>query len=326
MPNYNNAPFLKEAIDSILNQTFTNFHFLIVDDGSTDNSVDIIKQYNDPRITLIQKEKNSGIVDTLNIGLERIESTYIVRMDGDDISTPDRLMILYNFMEENPEIGVCGSQIMHFGNENIRTNYYLEKDKIKSQLIFNNPVGHATAIIRTKLIHQHHFSYRNKYPYMEDYDLFLRMKNQTVFANIDRVLYYYRLLNHNSTLKNKDTLFQRKKNIFSDVLSELQIPATEENLTKHLEFFVSSSISFPIRDYRRWIDYLIQQNQKNAIYPHHAFIELLEEKWTHFFFKVSALPIGKSFTYFFISKKIRANHLLYLLKCKINRWKNKDKT
>src|SRR3954469_1580225 len=126
MPNYNNAPFLKEAIDSILNQTFTNFHFLIVDDGSTDNSVDIIKQYNDPRITLIQKEKNSGIVDTLNIGLERIESTYIVRMDGDDISTPDRLMILYNFMEENPEIGVRGSQIMHFGNENIRTNYYLE--------------------------------------------------------------------------------------------------------------------------------------------------------------------------------------------------------
>src|SRR5882757_5790861 len=105
MPNYNNEPFLKDAIDSVLNQTFTNFVFIIVDDGSTDRSVEIIKSYADKRIVFIEKENNSGIVDTLNIGLAQITSTYFIRMDGDDISTNDRFSILYQFMESNPDIG-----------------------------------------------------------------------------------------------------------------------------------------------------------------------------------------------------------------------------
>jgi len=115
IPNYNNSSFLKECLDSIKEQTFSDFNILIVDDASTDDSTDIIECYDDSRITLIKKKENSGIIETLNIGLELIQSEYIIRMDGDDTMDKERVEKLVAFMDENEEIGVCGSSIKHFG-------------------------------------------------------------------------------------------------------------------------------------------------------------------------------------------------------------------
>lgn len=317
MPNYNNALFLKEAIDSILQQTFTNFIFLIVDDGSTDNSIEIITSYSDPRIRLIKKEKNSGIVDALNLGLKQIETKYLVRMDGDDISTPDRLEVLFNFMEQRPEVDICGSQMRIFGHENIVTNYEIDPGRIRSQLIYNTPVSHASSIIKTSILTSNRIFYRKEHPYMEDYDLFFRLKDKVLFANIDRILYHYRILSHNSTIKNRDTLFKRKKAMFKDVLSELDIATTEENLTKHLECFVDPHVSFPIKAYQDWLNTLVIQNRQKCIYPQEALKAILHEKWEQFFFKVVPLPVHKSIQYFMLSKTVNLKQLLYLVKYKI---------
>ena len=230
MPNYNNERFLKEAIDSILKQTFINFTFLIVDDGSTDKSVEIIKGYNDPRIVLIQKEQNSGIVDALNIGIKQINSNYLVRMDGDDISLPQRIQTLTDFMEKNPTVGVCSSQMKLFGNDHQITNYYLESDALKAQLIFNSGLSHPCSIFRTSVLKEHHFQYHHTHPYMEDYDLFYRMKDHTTFANINQVLYHYRLSAHNSTVKNQNTALDRKRGLYKYILTDLQIEPTTKNI------------------------------------------------------------------------------------------------
>jgi glycosyltransferase involved in cell wall biosynthesis len=319
MPNYNNELFLKEAIDSILQQTFTNFTFLIVDDGSTDRSVEIITTYTDPRIVLIRKEKNSGIVDALNIGLKQIETKYIVRMDGDDISTPDRIETLFNFMEQHPEIGACGSQIQYFGNENHRSGYHLNNDKLTALLIYSTGVGHATSIFRTTILKQQHLLYRKDPPYMEDYDLFFRLKKNTEFANIDKVLYNYRILKHNSTVANNHTRFDRYRDMYKRILSELKIEPSEKNLELHLEFFIKPTLSFEMKEYKKWMVYLISQNEKAQLYSEKALAEILEEKWEHFFFKVVPLPINKTLQYFFISRKIKLNHLSYFLKYKLNK-------
>lgn len=319
MPNYNNAPFLKEAIDSILNQTFKNFILLIVDDGSTDNGVDIIKTYSDNRIQLIIKEQNSGIVDTLNIGLNHITTNYFMRMDGDDISAPNRMQLLYDFMEKNPTIGACGSNMIHFGTSNHVTNYSLNPHKIKARLIFNGGLSHAGSIFRTNIFKKNNIFYSNDHPYMEDYHLFLTLKNHTDFANIPDVLYHYRLLSHNSSIKNHHTLLIRYKEIYKKILSELRIELTDKNVNLHLEFFLGNQLSFKIKEYKNWMKLLISQNKKYNILPHTALIEVLKERWENeFFFKLVPLPLSKTLTYFILSKKIKWSHVSYFLKCKIN--------
>jgi glycosyltransferase involved in cell wall biosynthesis len=319
MPNYNNEPFLKEAIDSILKQTFTNFIFLIIDDGSTDKSVEIIKSYIDKRIVLIEKNNNSGIVDALNIGLAETTTKYFIRMDGDDISSIDRFNILYEFMENNPEIGVCGSDIKTFGNSNELWKNSPDKDKSKARLIFNNGVGHASAIFRTEILKNHSINYSNKHPYMEDYDLFSRLKIHTEFANVNNELYHYRILEHNSTIKNIHTRFDRYRNIYIDILSELNIDPSKENIEKHLEFFIKPTLSFNINEYKQWVDNLLFNNKKYGVYPQKALEEIINERWQQFFFKIVPMSVGKVILYFFISKKIQLNQLIYLMKYKINK-------
>jgi glycosyltransferase involved in cell wall biosynthesis len=319
MPNYNNGPFLKEAIDSILDQTYTDFIFIIIDDGSTDNSVELIKSYRDSRIKFIQKEKNSGIVDALNRGLEQVETKYIVRMDADDRSVPERLQILVDFMEKNPEVDICGSQMQFFGNAHNITNYYTDKNKLKAQLIYNSPVSHPTVIIRTQVLRAHSIFYRSVHPYMEDYDLFFRLKNVATFANIDKALYHYRLLTHNSTVKNYQTKLDRCRNFFKDVFAELDIEPNQKNMELHVEFFIHLSILSDAAEYRNWMNYLILQNKKKKIYPQKELEAILEEKWEQLFFKIVPLRVSKTVHYFYLTKKIKLNQLSYLLKFKVNK-------
>lgn len=320
MPNFNNAPFLREAIDSILNQTFSHFILLIVDDGSTDNGVEIIKSYTDKRIVLLQKEKNSGIVDTLNIGLASIETKYFIRMDGDDLSALNRIQLLYAFMESHPTVGACGSNMVHFGTANHTTNYSLDPDKIKARLIFNGGLSHAGSIFRTKIFKDNAVRYSNDHPYMEDYHLFLTLKNYTDFANIPDVLYHYRILEHNSSIKNHHTLLLRYREIYKNVLSELQIELTDKNIDLHLEFFLGNTLRFKVKDYKKWMETLLEQNEKHQVFPHTALTQIINERWENeFFFKLVPLPLSKTLTYFFLSKKIKWAHFSYLAKVKINK-------
>jgi len=130
MPVYNGEKYLNEAIDSILNQTYTNFEFLIINDGSTDRSVEIIKGYNDSRIKLIHNKKNMGLVYTLNRGLALALGKYIVRMDADDISLPNRFKLQLDFMEINTEVALCSGNAMSIvvvdmGKPNCTSNSYV---------------------------------------------------------------------------------------------------------------------------------------------------------------------------------------------------------
>src|SRR2546423_6687976 len=109
MPVYDVAKYLREAIDSILGQTFTDFEFIIIDDASTDRSAEIINSYNDPRIRFIQNEKNVGLIATLNRGLDLAYGEYLARMDQDDVSLPERLAKQVAFMETASDVAASGT-------------------------------------------------------------------------------------------------------------------------------------------------------------------------------------------------------------------------
>lgn len=202
MPVYNAQAYIKEAIDSILNQTYTNFEFIIINDGSLDNSVDIIRHYADPRIVFIDNQDNKGLVTVLNHGLDIAKGKYIARMDADDISLPNRLEKQVSFMERHSKVGVLGSWFHIFGGGFDRIETKLRYPTLKD-MIKTSPVGHPTAMFRKSVFDKYHVRYDDKWKYAEDYELWIRANKYTQIANLQEVLLEYRWSGDNVSNKHE---------------------------------------------------------------------------------------------------------------------------
>lgn len=197
MPVYNGESHLKEAIDSILNQTFTDFEFLIINDGSTDRSEEIILSYKDDRIRYIINEVNLGIVETLNKGLDIASRKYIVRMDADDVSMAHRFEKQVEFMESNPQIVASGSNIIKFNddinNQKDSSNVKLHNSDLKIQSLFFSAFWHPTMIISSDILKKNNLLYTSEYKHAEDKALWIDISNYGSMANIKDALVYYRV-------------------------------------------------------------------------------------------------------------------------------------
>ena len=209
MPVYNREKYLREAIDSILSQTFTDFEFLIVDDGSTDNSLEIINSYSDSRIRLIRNSANLGISKSLNIGLSESLGDYVARMDSDDISLPNRLQEQIEFLNQNPDITVLGSHMnfidMHGQNLehlNYLPSYSLSHQEIVYAMLYSIPFAHPSVIFkRLEVLKIGGYRLLKEWESVstEDYDLWLRVAARNYeLANLSEFLMHYR--NHPKSL------------------------------------------------------------------------------------------------------------------------------
>ena len=188
--------WLRESIKSILNQTFTDFEFIIINDNPERllNNI-LLNEYQrkDSRILIIKNEENIGLTKSLNKGLKRAKGKYIARMDGDDISYSERLKVQYLFMEENQTIGVCGTYIEVFGNQNrYDKSLFIESDIIKSSLIYKSPFAHPSVLIRREILVQNNIEYNEEFEITQDYKLWSDLSKVTNFANIPYVLLKYR--------------------------------------------------------------------------------------------------------------------------------------
>lgn len=316
LPNYNNGPYLKEAVDSVLNQSFRDFELIFVDDGSTDNSLEVIRSFNDARIKVFQKEKNSGIVDTLNLGIDQCNSEFIIRMDGDDISKPGRFEKLVSYMRKHPEIGVCSSALELFGTVHAIRKVESGTRLLKAGMIHGSTVPHAPCIMRTSVLKQHNIYYRNDHPHMEDYDLFFRLKNVTDFENLKEILYLYRITGNNVTVKNDHTRSSRFKKIYGEVLNELKIEITEKNIGMHYEFFQVVPLTYEVSDFLNHVDQLIKQNIKWRIYPEKEFLAVLTKIWNVLFCRFIDLDKSNYLKFKRSPLKITLNSRYYYFKAK----------
>ena len=208
MPVYNGALYLREAIDSILNQSYSDFEFLIINDGSIDKSVEIINSYHDTRINLVSNEINKGLIYSLNRGLEIACGKYIARMDCDDISMPDRLAKQVDLMENSPEIGVCGSWIEYFVGCQSLLKLPITDKKIRRTMIFRNPMAHPTVMMRSSVLKKNKLYYDPSYHYVEDYELWTRLAHYTQFYNIPEALLKYRI--HSEQVSTQNATKQKK--------------------------------------------------------------------------------------------------------------------
>ena len=194
MPVYNAEKFLKEAIDSILNQTFKNFELLIINDSSVDKSKKIILSYKDPRIRYFENKENLGVARTLNRGLKLTKGEYVARMDADDVSYPRRLEIEYNEIIKDNKVAIVAS-FYEVINENGKYLYKIEDaylaEEIYYALQFRNCLGHPTVMFNKKIILDEFNGYQNREA--EDYDLWLRVSKKYKIIKIVKVLHQLRI-------------------------------------------------------------------------------------------------------------------------------------
>jgi len=211
MPVYNGEDFLKQAIESILAQTFIDFEFLIINDGSTDGTARVISKFSDSRIKAINNDENLRLIRTLNKGLDLSKGKYIVRMDADDLSHPDRIRNQVEFMESNPEVGVSGTWNSIIGNRDSKMEYPVDDFNIRYMALYQCPFTHPTVILRTSMLRSARLYFDPKYLHAEDYEFWLRCADHCKFANIGERLLQYR--SHDSSVSSANTRIQRDNSI-----------------------------------------------------------------------------------------------------------------
>lgn len=237
IPVYNGAAYLRPSIESILNQTFTDFELLLLDDASTDNSAEIIKSYTDSRIKFFQSEKNLGISAARNKLMDLAQGEYLAVMDHDDLSAPTRLAEQFEFMERNPEVAMLGTWGQLFCAEppfegflgklkqkfiNLGWVWCQPQEPDIYETLCGNPIMHSSSMLRRSALIKSKIAYNQTYSPAEDYDLCRQILAQGwKLANLQKVLFFYHYHGKNHSLTHKQAMIKADYKVKSDILKLL---------------------------------------------------------------------------------------------------------
>jgi len=285
MPVYNGERYLREAIDSILNQTYSNFEFLIINDGSTDLSEDIIFSYNDLRIIYVKNEFNIQLIETLNKGLNIAKGEFIARMDADDISYSNRLEKQVHFLMNNQKVGLLGTAF-EFINGEERISYYQDDKDLRLSLCFYNSFLHSSVMFRKEILSKYNFSFNKKYIHAEDYKLWTEFVCKSKVANLKDVLVKYRI----------------HDNQISKIHEQVQ---KEISLTIQKEYFLSAGFSFSndefellqhtnfnknkVIEYLKFMDKFYIQNKKYSFFDDPTLLSFLGKRYKNYLLEVKKI-------------------------------------
>ncbi len=214
MAVYNGGGYLGSAIDSILRQSEERFEFLIVDDGSTDDSVATVERFKDSRIRLIRHDTNQGLAASLNTGLAEARGEYIARLDADDIALPDRLAKQADYLDRHPEIGLLGSNVISIDAEGCRvdqSDYPRSPLAVRWTSLLQNPFIHSTVMIRRRILEKNALRYDPRLMTTQDYDLWLRCLGHADAANLAEPTVLFRV--HGASISGRRSDIQRRNTI-----------------------------------------------------------------------------------------------------------------
>ncbi|MGZ3903042.1 MAG: glycosyltransferase [Bacteroidia bacterium] len=273
MPAFNVGPFIKESIASTLDQTFSDFELIIINDGSTDNTEEEIKKFTDPRILYIKNEKNLNLANSLNKAMRVAKGKYIARMDADDISAADRLEKQYNFLEKNLSIGICGSQLEVFGMMTGHMNYPLKQKDLLLRLLITSCFGNNVVMFRKKILEEHDLYFDSRYTCADDYECWTRWLLVTEGLNFKESLMKYRVRS-NSLSQNRLKQRSEIKDIRKKFITRL-FGLSGEEANKIAENFYG-----PLNFSRtRAIREIVNTNRKLNLFPEADLKETIDLLW-----------------------------------------------
>lgn len=307
MPVFNAEKYLAEAIESIINQSYSNFELVICNDGSTDSSNTIIEKFKDNRIVYIKNEKNLGIIATRNKLLTLAQGEFIAIMDSDDISLPKRLEHQVNFLKKNPEYGICGTWARKVDDKLNTLGYIqlpIQNEYIRLNLLFQSSFVQSSVCIRKLAFDK--LRYDSSFQVAEDYDLWERLCHKTKMYNLPKYLLLYRWHEYNIS-KSKESLMktnlriiiyrQLKKFAISISDDEIQLHEQIGNLIKNND----ESFTMIQTDAQNWFNKLINKNAVSNIYDQDAFISFIWYRWIFFCF------YNKKYKHAFLFKTTKRN-------------------
>ncbi|MDR1679072.1 MAG: glycosyltransferase family 2 protein [Prevotellaceae bacterium] len=307
MSAYNAEKYIKEAISSILNQTFTDFELLVINDGSSDATEKEILSFTDRRIVYVKNETNLGLANSLNKGMKLAKGEYITRMDSDDISLPNRFELQVDFLDKHEDVALCSTAMKLFGAGNDRTVILKsDSEQIKFELIFGSAIGHASSMFRKQLFIDNNLFYNQDYFPAEDYELWTRAVFVLTMTNLPDVLYLYRMHETQVTKVDNRALLKCKK-IQSDYLGRaLNLPENELNFFVD-DFINSTSINIEkIKEYKKILCLIFQANAKTKFFGKKF------KKTLHRVFQNKLYTSLRSY-----SKKFLVKHLSLLFKLRL---------
>lgn len=278
MPVYNVAPYIEQAIYSILTQTYQDFEIIIIDDGSTDGTLNVINKFNDSRIKVIKHPINLGLIETLNQGINLCTGEYIARMDGDDIALPHRLERQVTFMDIHQHCGVCGSQVQFLGKDGI-TAKPLNHEEIRCWQLFHCTIMHPTVMIRKSVLEKHGIRYLY-YFHAEDYEIWNRLAAVTQVVNLPDVLLMYR--QHPNQVTNTHQYEQeiQSENIRREQLRQIDVEPSAEEYQIHLDFChfrIHANNPDHYNKCRAWADKILEGNLRRQKYDHQTLNMVLSQ-------------------------------------------------
>ena len=289
MSTYNRLPtYLEESIESILYQTYSNFEFIIVDDGSDNGTTELIRSYNDPRIRLIVNEKNIGLTNSLNKGLEVCKGEYVARMDDDDIAYPTRFEKQLDYMRKHPDVIVCGTWVEFIDQDGNLTgivphDYIEDMESYRISLLFGNhpTIYHPSAFFNRRLIIKHNLRYEPEYNNAEDYRLWVQCTTIGHCAILPEVLLKYR--RHSNSISFAKIKQQRKVDyaIIQKQLDVLHLVIPNELMPLHYRFF---SNNYELQklysiQLKNWLKTIIKANGRYKVYNQKKLKKMIWNRW-----------------------------------------------
>lgn len=283
MAVYNGAKYLRQAIDSALGQSFPDFELLIIDDGSTDNSLDIIDTYKDPRIRLLRNEQNLGLFNTRQRGVEEARGKYFATLDCDDIAPLNRLEIQLEYFRKNPQSAVCAGRIKYIDENSAQTGQVSivqgDQDFLRSLLLFTNFFYNSTTMMPVAVLRE--FQYRPGYEPAEDFDMFERIAANYPVGVLPDFLSFYRVHANNISNLKSENRKRAEKEIVERQLQRYGFSFKEEDIQLHLNF-ITNEFNFErytVKDYAAWLRHLTEQNREKKQFNTGSFNQAIALQW-----------------------------------------------
>src|SRR5574337_1544658 len=287
IPVYNREQYVAAAIESVLAQSFTDFELLLIDDGSTDGSVEIMRSYtNDPRVRLVCNEHNLGIPKTRNRGIDLARGEYVAMLDSDDLAYPSRLEKQVAFLDRHNDFAVVGAwttDIDEKGRSLRKVNILpVLPGELQSRLLFRSCHCQSSIMARTAVLREHR--YREQYAACEDYDLFVRLAGKYKLGNLPKILLCRRVHASRITREKAQVVKEKNLEIVSAQLAELGVEFTPADLERHfLLLRMDRAQSTPDRTYLEWANAwllkLQSANQHALRYPERPLAQMVCEIW-----------------------------------------------
>lgn len=286
--NYNTPEaYLREAIDSVLAQTYSDFEFIIVDDASTDSSPAVIESYKDPRIRVVYNEKNLGLAKAMNKALELCRGEFVARMDTDDICFPQRLERQVNYLREHPEVIVCGTWAEYINERQDgktlpdHCREMPDNETYRIKLLFGNPpyLIHPSVMFNHAMLLEYGIKYNEKYRYAQDYRMWVECAWHAECRNVPEKLLKFRFHNSSVSITKKEQQEECVYGIIQEQLDRLHLTLTDELKPCHWRLFSTRRPYDPKT--QEWLDQLLQANDRYKVYDRKKFKKIIRGGRAH---------------------------------------------